>query len=58
MSESRDCRKCVRFHVVEVNRRLESMCGRRPHGAVNKRWHCAVIEPDSQCPKMGERDDG
>lgn len=54
MTESIDCRKCGRFRVIEVGRRLEAMCGRRPLGQVGKRWHLAAIEPDSRCPKMGE----
>ena len=54
MSETTDCRKCARFYVVEVGRRREAMCGRRPLGAVGKRWHLAVLEPDSRCPKQGE----
>ncbi len=45
-----DCRKCDRYHIVEVGRRLEALCGRHSLGVADKRWHLSAVKPDPECP--------
>lgn len=45
-----DCRKCDRYHVVEVGRRLEALCGRHTLGVADRLWHLRVVKPDAECP--------